>query len=284
MLGHALSDALAAAGVRCIGTDLALDVADETAVLEFVRRERPGYVINSAAYTRVDDAETNEVAARRVNAEGAACVARAALEVGAPVVYFSTDYVFRGGSSPYPEDAPTAPEGVYARTKLEGERLVLDSARAGGRPYVVRTSWLFGEHGPNFVRTMIGLMRERPELRVVADQRGRPTYTRDLASATLALLGIQAPGPAEPGVYHFANGGDVSWHEFAEGIRDCCRRNGVPLAVERVLPVTTAEFPRPAPRPAYSVLGTDRIEAFLGRPPRPWTEALEAYVRSEFLT
>jgi dTDP-4-dehydrorhamnose reductase len=161
---------------------------------------------------------------------------------------------------------------------------VLATASAGGKPFVVRTSWLFGENGPNFVRTMVGLMKQKQELRVVADQHGRPTYTHDLALATLALLGIgRTPraSSAAPGVYHFANAGATTWHAFTVGIRDALLARKVPLAVERIVPVTTAEFPRPAPRPAYSVLGTARIEAALGRAPRPWTEALDNYLATE---
>lgn len=285
MLGSVLARKLEASGVRCAGSDRELDIADEDAVFAFVRREKPSLVINAAAYTRVDDAETHEADAFRVNAHGAGVVARAALEVSAPVVYFSTDYVFAGdGSSPYAEGAPTSPNGVYARSKLDGEQRVLATAADGGRPYVVRTSWLFGENGPNFVRTMVGLMKQKEELRVVADQHGRPTYTHDLAEATLALLGIGASASARsaPGIYHFANSGATTWHAFTLGIRDALLARQVPLAVQRIVPVTTAEFPRPAPRPAYSVLGTARIEAALGRAPRPWTQALDDYLATEF--
>ena len=279
MLGTALCEALSRRGVPYLATDVDVDISDRERVLAFVRSERPTLVLNCAAYTRVDDAEAHRDDAFRVNAVGAEVVAQAALEVGAPNVYFSTDYVFGGGGSePFSEEAATAAKGAYAESKLEGERRVL----AAGRAYVVRTSWLFGENGPNFVRTMIALMGEKDELRVVADQRGRPTYTRDLAEATLDLVGLGRPAGA-PGIYHFANSGDVSWHEFATGIRDACSRLGLPLRVARVLPVTTAEFPRPAPRPAYSVLDTARIEAFLGRKPRAWPEALDTYIKNDFL-
>jgi dTDP-4-dehydrorhamnose reductase len=284
MLGSVLAEALESAGVTLVSTDTDLDIADADAVLAFARRERPSLVINAAAYTRVDDAESHEADAFRVNAEGAEVVARAALELAAPVVYFSTDYVFGGSAAqPWREDAPTSAQGVYAQSKLAGERRVLATQGQGGKPYVVRTSWLFGENGANFVRTMLGLMRDKEELRVVADQRGRPTYTRDLAQATLELVGLGSREAAAPGVYHFANSGDVSWHEFATGIREAALEHGLSLRCARVLPVTTAEFPRPAPRPAYSVLDTSRIEAVLGRKPRTWTEALAAYINRDFL-
>jgi dTDP-4-dehydrorhamnose reductase len=283
MLGSALRAKLEGAGLRCLATDVNLDIADESAVLAFAKAERPAVIVNSAAYTRVDDAETNEGAAARVNAEGARVLGQAALEVGAKLVHFSTDYVFggEGASEPYAEDAPTAPQGVYARTKLDGERRVLETASAGGRPYVIRTSWLFGENGPNFVKTMLGLLQTREELRVVSDQHGRPTYTHDLADAALELVGLGSRPAAAPGVYHFANSGATTWHAFTLGIRDACLSRGLPLKVQRILPVTTAEFPRPAPRPAYSVLSTARIEATLGRAPRPWSAALDDYLSNE---
>jgi|SRR5688572_22221367 dTDP-4-dehydrorhamnose reductase len=283
MLGSALRSKLEGAGLRCLPTDVDLDIADERAVLAFAKAEKPTAIVNAAAYTRVDDAETNEAAAARVNAEGAGVLGRAALEIGAKLVHFSTDYVFggEGAAEPYREDAPTAPQGAYARTKLEGDRRVLQTAARGGRPYVIRTSWLFGENGANFVKTMLALMQTREELRVVSDQHGRPTYTRDLADATLALIGLSGRPAAVPGVYHFANSGATTWHAFTLGIRDACVARGLALRVQRILPVTTAEFPRPAPRPAYSVLDTARIEAALGRAPRPWSAALDDYLSNE---
>ncbi len=283
MLGHALARELERRGVACVSTDRELDIADEAQVLAFARRERPSLMINAAAYTQVDLAETEREAAFRVNGLGAGVISRAALEIGAALAHVSTDYVFGGeGTTPYSETAATAPRGVYAQSKLEGEELVLETARAGGRPYVVRTSWLFGLHGANFVKTMVNLMRDRDEVRVVSDQHGRPTFTEDLAEALLALLGLGGETATEPGVYHFANAGETSWHGFAVAIREACLAQGLTLRAERVVAVTTAEFPRPAPRPAYSVLDTARIEAALGKPPRPWRTALEEYLRREF--
>ncbi|MDQ2646942.1 MAG: dTDP-4-dehydrorhamnose reductase [Myxococcota bacterium] len=283
MLGLALARELARRDVDCFPTDRELDIADETQVFAFAQRERPSVVINAAGFTQVDLAEAEREVAFRVNGRGAGVLSRAALDVGAPLVHVSTDYVFGGeGNTPYRETAVTAPRGVYAQSKLEGERLVLETARAGGRVYVVRTSWLFGLHGANFVKTMVNLMRDRDEVRVVSDQHGRPTYTEDLAEALLALVGLGGEAAAEPGVYHFANAGETSWHGFAVAIREACLAQGLALRAERVLAVTTAEFPRPAPRPAHSVLDTAKVEAALGKPPRPWRTALEEYLRREF--
>jgi dTDP-4-dehydrorhamnose reductase len=280
MLGTALLARLERLGVPRVTSDLDVDIAEQDRVLDFARKERPTLILNAAGYTRVDDAETHEADALRANGTGPGNLGLAAADVGARVVHYSTDYVFDGrGTSPYAEDAATGPAGAYGRTKLAGEEQLLAACPGGAT--VIRTSWLFGENGPNFVKTMARLLAEKEELRVVADQRGRPTYTGDLADATLALAGISRTGAAEPGIYHFANAGEVTWHAFTLAIRDACVKHGRPVKAERILPVTTAEFPRPAPRPAYSVLGTSRIERALGAAPRDFRQALDEYLARE---
>jgi dTDP-4-dehydrorhamnose reductase len=280
MLATALALELQKLGVPFVTSDLELDIADSARVREFATSVRPRLIVNAAAYTRVDDAETHEADAFRVNAEGVRCLAQAARSLGVRLLHYSTDYVFDGkASSPYLEDQATAPAGAYGKSKLRGEELARETLPEGAT--VVRTSWLFGENGANFVKTMLGLMRSRPELRVVSDQHGRPTYTRDLAHASLSLCGLAGKPAAPAGIYHFANTGPTTWHGLTVGIRELCVELGVPLAVERILPVSTAEFPRPAPRPAYSVLATQKIEAALGGPARPWRDALRAYLENE---
>jgi dTDP-4-dehydrorhamnose reductase len=214
-------------------------------------------VVNCAAHTRVDACETETARAFAVNAEGAAHAAALAGRAGALLVHVSTDYVFEGAASePYREDAPTAPLSVYGRSKLEGERRALDA----GRSLVVRTSWLFGPGGPNFVATMVGLIEEgRLPLRVVADQEGCPTYTPFLARALLDLAAREATG-----IVHYRNREPVSWYAFAVAIARLWS------GAAEVVPVTTAEFPRPAPRPAYSVLDVGRFEHLAGRRVEPW--------------
>jgi dTDP-4-dehydrorhamnose reductase len=212
--------------------------------------ERPELVLHAAAWTRVDDAESDAAGAARVNVEGTRSVVR----LGAPVVYYSTDYVFDGKkAAPYMESDRPHPLGVYGRTKLDGECEV-------EKGWVVRSSWLFGASGHNFVRTMLRLGAERDEVSVVDDQRGSPTYVGHLAEATRALL--QRPG----GVWHLAAGGDCTWAEFAEAIFE---EAGLACRVRRI---TTAEFGAPAPRPAYSVLRSER-----GAPELPhWRDGLAA--------
>lgn len=279
MLATALGACLSRAGVGFVATDRELDIAERERVLEFARRERPSLIVNAAAYTRVDDAEADRDAAFRVNASGVENLAHAARELGVRLLHYSTDYVFDGnGPEPYLEDRPTAPLNVYGESKRRGEELLRQVAPDS---VIVRTSWLFGEGGENFVKTMLGLMRSREELRVVADQHGRPTYTHDLAEVSLSLCGVFGDAPAAPGTYHFANTGATSWHGFALAIRDTCLELGLPLKVERILPVTTAEFPRPAKRPAYSVLDTRKIEAFVGGRARSFRDAVRAYLLNE---
>jgi len=281
MLARAVGARLGAAGVAAIGTDLELDIADPAVVLGFAEEHRFTHIVNCAAYTRVDDAEVELDQARAANATGPSNLARAAARTGAHLVHVSTDYVFDGRSSqPYVEDAPCAPQTAYGRTKREGEELVVAALGQPSVPFhVIRTSWLFGEGGKNFVTTMLGLMAEREVLRVVSDQHGRPTYTRDLAEAALGLAGIVPSGaPAASGFYHFANAGATTWHAFAEEILAVARTLGFELQTRTIEPVNTAAFPRPAPRPAYSVLSTRRIEQALGRAPRGWQDALAEYL------
>jgi len=227
-------------------------------------------VINAAAYTAVDAAEEDEAAARAINAAGAGALARACAARRVPLVHVSTDYVFSGeAGAPYEPDDPAEPRTAYGRTKREGEREVL---AAGGSACVVRTAWVYGAGGANFVKTMARLARERPELSVVDDQVGAPTWTGDLAAGLVELAGLLAArrGPGVP-VLHCTNAGQASWYEFARAVFAELGEDP-----ERVRPCTTAEFPRPAPRPAYSVLSGRAWEQAGLTPLRDWRAALSA--------
>jgi dTDP-4-dehydrorhamnose reductase len=233
------------------------DVTDPGRLLGWAAAFRPDVVLNCAAHTKVDACETESERAFAINGAGAGAAAALAGRAGARLVHVSTDYVFDGEArEPYREDAPTAPRSVYGRSKLAGEALAL----AYGRSLVVRTSWLFGPGGPNFVATMVGLIAAgRLPLRVVADQQGCPTYTGFLARALLDLAAGEATG-----IVHYRNREAVSWYAFAVAIARLWSGEA------EVVPVTTAEFQRPAPRPAYSVLDVGRFEHLAGRRVEPW--------------
>ena len=263
MLGADLQRVFADREVTALGR-AELDVTDAAACLDAVRGHE--VVVNAAAYTKVDDAETHEAEAYAVNATGAANLAAAAREHGARFVQVSTDYVFRGdATAPYPEDTPRDPLSAYGRTKAEGERLALEAYPEG--TFIVRTAWLYGKDGPNFARTMAMLAASKPEVQVVTDQLGQPTYSADLAQQIRRLLEADAPA----GIYHGTNAGEVSWHGFAREIFRLVGRD--PQVVHET---DSSAFVRPAPRPAYSVLGHEAWSAIGVEPMRPWLDALEA--------
>ena len=269
MLGKDLLARLAADGMQSVGlTREDLDITDPEAAHGAVAEHQPDMVVNCAAWTAVDDAETQEAAALRINGDGPRNLAAACAKSGAKLLQVSTDYVFAGdGTSPYPEDAPTAPRSAYGRTKLAGERAVLTTLPDAG--YVVRTAWLYGAGGGNFVRTMIKLEGVKDTLDVVNDQRGQPTWTVDLADRLVRLGRSALAGAAPAGIYHGTSGGETTWFGLT---REIFRVLGADP--ERVRPTTSAAFVRPAPRPAYSVLGHDRWSAVGVEPIRDWREAL----------
>jgi dTDP-4-dehydrorhamnose reductase len=260
--------------LRAAGRD-ELDLAQPGAVREAIATLRPDAVINAAAYTAVDKAQTESELAFAINRDGAASLAEAAAKLDAPLVQVSTDYVFSGDKpAPYVETDPKAPLGVYGRSKSEGEDAVLG---AHPRAAVLRTSWVYSPHRANFVKTMLRLGATRGEVRVVADQVGRPTAARDLAAACVAVTErLLAEDQATAGVFHYAGAGDASWADFAEAIFEEAAKHG--RAPVRVARITTADYPTPARRPANSRLDTTRIETSLGIRPRPWRDALRECV------
>ncbi|GGM88862.1 dTDP-4-dehydrorhamnose reductase [Dactylosporangium sucinum] len=263
MLGHDLLDVLQGRDVTA-ATRAELDVTDPAKVRDVVAGH--DVVFNAAAWTNVDGAEADEAAATAVNGTAVAALAEACAATGARLVHVSTDYVFPGDATePYAEDAPTAPINAYGRSKLAGERAVLATLPSAG--YVVRTAWLYGAHGNNFVRTMLRLAGEREFVEVVTDQVGQPTWSRDLAERLVALADAQAPA----GVYHGTASGLTSWHGLAAAVFELAGHDPA-----RVRTTTSAAYVRPAPRPAYSALGHDRWAA-AGMPPmREWRAMLTA--------
>jgi dTDP-4-dehydrorhamnose reductase len=261
--------ASAPANVTVVGlTRAQLDIGDEAAVQRAVAAHGPAVIINAAAYTAVDRAETEVDAARRVNGLGPRHLARAAAAAGARLLHISTDFVFDGRASvPYPPDAPTAPLGVYGQTKLEGEQAVLELLPAAA---VVRTAWVYAAQGANFLRTMLRVMGEKGLVRVVADQIGTPTAADSLAGVLWAL----AQRPDVTGLQHFTDAGVASWYDFAVAIAEEATARGLLPPGVRVLAIGTADYPTPARRPAYSVLDKRALLAALSLEHHHWRVSL----------
>jgi dTDP-4-dehydrorhamnose reductase len=272
-LGRELQETLPA-GVEASAYDAgALDVTRPEAVQAVLESERPAVIINAAAFTAVDQAEAEPDRARAVNALGAAHVAKAARQLGARMLHLSTDYVFDGTHPrPYtPDDRPN-PVSVYGRTKLEGEREVARICE--GQALIVRTAWLYGVHGPNFVDTMLRRMREGP-VRVVADQVGTPTWTRSLAESLWSAV----TRPSIKGLYHWTDAGVASWYDFAVAIQEEALALGLLDRVEEIQPIRTEDYPSPAPRPSYSVLDKTSSWQALGRTALHWRVNLRCMLR-----
>ncbi len=254
-----------------------VDLADLASTLALVKAERPDVIINAAAYTAVDRAESEPEAAYALNRDAPAHLAAVAATVGVPLIHISTDYVFDGDKSgSWTEDDPVAPLGVYGASKVAGEQAVRERLEAH---LILRTSWVHAPFGTNFVRTMLRLGRERPELGVVDDQIGRPTYAPDLAQALATLAVSLAAGRRDGfGTFHLGGGGEpVSWYGFATAIFARAAARGAP--VPRLRPITTADYPTPARRPANSVLSGARIHTIYGLALRPWPAALDDEMR-----
>lgn len=251
-----------------------LDLADPVALAAIVAQGGWDAVVNAAAYTAVDRAEGDVVAAWQANALAPAALAAATAQAGIPIVHVSTDYVFDGSKAePYDEADPVAPIGVYGASKEGGEQAV---RTANPRHLILRTAWVVSADGANFVKTMLRLGADRPELRVVADQHGCPTAAADIAAALVRVVTrLLQPEPPH-GTYHFVNAGEATWHALAEAVFARAGTHG--RAVPRVVPITTADYPTPARRPAHSRLATARITRDFGVRPRPWRAAIDEIV------
>src|SRR5260221_3678740 len=265
----------------CAGAALAafdraeIDIADRDAVFAAVERERPDMIVNAAAYTAVDRAETEPEAAWAGNCTGPANLAAACRKAAIPLIHLSTDYVFDGTKpGPYREDDPVNPLGVYGKSKEAGDRAIRETLP---KQVILRTAWVYSAHGHNFAKTMLRLGAERRVLRFVADQSGSPTSAADIAGAIRAIVQQIKAGQTKWGTYNFTSAGAVTWHGFAEAIFELAApwRGALP----RVEAITTAEYPTPARRPANSVLDCTRVRKAFGIVPRPWRDALADIIR-----
>ena len=277
MLGTELSLLLEKSGLPFTGTDREVDITDYAALKGFAEKQPFTWIVNCAAYTAVDKAEDDSENCRQLNTIGAGNIARAAREAGAKVIHISTDYVFDGSvSRPYTEEDTTRPTGVYGLTKRDGEMKVLEGNVSS---YIIRTAWLYGKHGSNFVQTMIHLMNERDEVKVVNDQRGSPTWANDLASVIIAIIVAVKNDKTVPfGIYHYTDEGDITWFEFAKEIYRQGRELGRIAKDCVVNPCTSADYPSKLTRPAYSVLDTTRIKRTLGIKIPVWNESLRRFL------
>jgi dTDP-4-dehydrorhamnose reductase len=243
-----------------------LDLAFPATFEKMIHTIKPDCIVNTAAYTAVDKSETEKALAYTVNATAVQELARISKRLAIPFITYSTDYVFDGDATqPYATSTKMDPVNFYGSTKAAGETLAME---ANEHTIVIRTSWVFSSHGNNFVKTMIRLMKERESLNIVADQKGRPTYAKDLAMATMKMIEAMNVGKSMNGVYHFANTGETTWFNFAAKIKAIAGLDCV------LNPIETKDFPTPAKRPAYSVLDTSKIEETLSLSIPTWEEAL----------
>lgn len=255
-----------------------LDLTNSEKIGQLIREIHPDYLVNAAAYTAVDKAETEPDLAYSINATASKIMAEAAEKIKAKFLHISTDYVFDGRkNTPYLETDLTNPLGVYGQSKLRGEEEI---KTVNSQAIILRTAWVYGSYGKsNFVKTMLRLGKEREELKVVVDQVGSPTWAKDIAAAITQLL-INADNP--PGIYNFTNSGVASWFDLTKAIFEEAKISGIPLKIQRVIPITTAEYPTPAVRPAYSVLSGQKISQQLGYIPPYWRDSLKAMLNQLF--
>ena len=245
-----------------------LDLSDPSSVIPFFVKHQPAYFVNCAAYTAVDKAESEQELAYTINAESVGIIAQQCKKQGCTLITMSTDYVFDGnGTSPYKTDTLTSnPVNYYGYTKWLGEKLALENNE---HTIIIRTSWVYSEHGNNFVKTILRLMKEKPELKVVSDQIGSPTYAADLAEAIIQMIRSLETGNKHYGVYHYSNEGVISWFEFAVAIRNMAKFSTT------VLPQPSSAYPTPAKRPAYSVMDCSAIQKDFGVVLKKWEKSLE---------
>ena len=277
MLGTEIARQLTENNIDFVGTDIDVDITNPQALADFARGKNISYIINCSAYTAVDKAESDADFAKKLNEDGPRNIANLANQIHAKMIHISTDYVFDGsGSSPYTEDMPIAPIGVYGKTKADGEAAVRQNLN---EHYIIRTAWLYGWAGRNFVYTMIKAMNSHDSVKVVNDQKGSPTFAGDLADVILKLVSKKT---VPYGTYHCTDLGEITWWDFTNEIKKLGIESGLITNRDCVVnPCTTDEYPTPAKRPAYSVLCKDKIQKALGITLPDWKESLKKFIDSD---
>jgi dTDP-4-dehydrorhamnose reductase len=276
MLGSELARQLDLVSAEWTGTDREVSITSLAQLRETSTRRHPMWIVNCAAYTAVDRAEEEVGAAYSLNSDGPGNIGRIASEAGAQFIQISTDYVFDGtATAPYREDTPVRPLGVYGASKAKGEVAALKQC---ADTYIIRTAWLYGRTGSNFVRTLLRLMTERDLVRVVNDQHGTPTNAGDLARVIIEITGKDL---RRPGIYHYSNEGQTTWYEFALAIREEAMEAGILRKTCEIVPISTAEYPTKTRRPQYSVLSKSKIADAFGLRIPQWRESLHTYFRDQ---
>ena len=278
MLASEIAAQLNQHNIQWIGSDKEVDITDKAAVEAFVQQNFSSgslqWIINCAAYTAVDKAEDDHAMAQKLNADALINICTAAKHYGAKLIHFSTDYVFDGSSSvPYIETDTTNPQSVYGRTKLQGEQHIIELLP---EHCIIRTAWLYGKSGNNFVSTMLRLMNEKDSLKVVNDQRGSPTYAVDLARAVLRIIQLDNQ---RYGIYHYSNEGNITWYDFACEIYRQGKRMGLIKKDCSIEPCTSSEFPQKAHRPSFSLLNKQKIKETFSLSIPQWSESLSLYLK-----
>ena len=278
MLASEISTLFTQHNMKWIGTDKEVDITDKNALHEFYKttfqNKKCDWIINCAAYTAVDKAEDDSSVAQKLNADSLINISELAKKNGAKLIHFSTDYVFAGNSSiPYSETDQTDPQSVYGKTKLEGEKNI---SKILQEYYIIRTAWLYGKAGHNFVSTMLRLMNEKNEIKVVNDQHGSPTYAVDLARTVIKIIKINNE---RYGIYHYSNEGNISWYDFACEIYKQGKELNLIKSNCNILPCDSSEFPQKAKRPSFSLLNKEKIKQNFDLSIPEWKESLSCYLK-----
>ena len=272
MLGQELSRTFTRAGTDFTGSDREISILEPEALKQFADANQPDWIVNCSAYTAVDKAESEEDFAYALNRDGIANIAAVAAERNIPLIHISTDYVFDGSSTvPLTEDAPVGPVSVYGKSKLAGEEAL---KTVTDRFFIIRTAWLYGQYGPNFVYTMLKLMNCRDSIKVVDDQHGSPTWTGELAVLIKTIIDTQSK---DYGVYHFSGGGECTWFEFAKAIYETGKKTGIIVGDCEINPCTSSEFSTPAKRPEYSLLSKDKVTQVFDITVPEWSTSLDCF-------